>query len=79
MRLHQSLSSPSVEHGLHVFPRVNHFLGGVPVQANVPSPRVKVSSVGLHVLPFADAVRMEHELVRAEEEGAIQTLDALGP
>lgn len=44
------------------------------------SPRVKIRSVRLNVLVTgSDAVRVEDELIRREEEAAIEALDTLGP
>ncbi len=55
------------------------YLRRVPQQLSVPPPRVEVGGVRLDVLVrFSDAVRMEHELVRGEEDAAVAALDALG-
>lgn len=75
----QTFSGAAVEHRLDVLPGVHHLVRRGAGQLHVPTPRVEVRRVRLHVLVRrADTMRMEDELVRREEQAAVRALDTLG-
>lgn len=75
----QAFPGAAVEHRFDVLPGVHHLVRRIARQLHVPAPRVEVGRVRLHVLVRrVDAVRMEDELVRREEQAAVRALDALG-